>query len=178
MIVPPLRFYNVVYSVDATVSRDDGTNLAIVGEVADRIDQAVGYTTNDDDPATTASPMRATFTDSRPSCRDAIRDAIARLRARTGATEFTRRDTVAEVRTAGVSFERQTIYRCHRRMSGQQPGSAHRDLEDVGSGRSRPAADGSGSCRLADPVPGCTRRQVGPPSSSNSDPLDAALSAL
>ena len=90
-----------------------------------------------DGPAITVSPLHATLADSRPSCRDAILDAIERLRVRTGATEFARRDIVAEVRAAGASSERQTIYRCLRRMSGHEPGCAHHDLEDVGNDRLR-----------------------------------------
>ena len=81
-------------------------------------------------------PLRATLIDSRPSCRDAILDAIDRLQQRTGATAFARRAIVAEVRkAAGVGFERQTIYRCLRRMTGREPGSAHRDLQDLGNDR-------------------------------------------
>ena len=36
-------------------------------------------------------------------------------------------DIVAAVQAAGSSFERQTIYRCLRRMTGHEPGSAHHD---------------------------------------------------
>jgi hypothetical protein len=58
-----------------------------------------------DGPTITVSPARATLTDSRPSCRDAVLDAIDRLQQRTGATEFARRDIVAEMRAtnAGLS---------------------------------------------------------------------------
>ena len=80
--------------------------------------------------------MRATLTDS-PSCREAVIDAIDRLRQRTGATEFARRDIVAEIRATDASFEWQTIYRCLRRMTGHEPGSAHHDLRDLGNDRLR-----------------------------------------
>jgi hypothetical protein len=90
-----------------------------------------------DGPAVTVSPMRATLADSRPSCRDAILDAIARLHVRTGATAFARKEIVAEVRSSGAGFERQTIYRCLRRMAGREPGSAGHDLEDLGNCRLR-----------------------------------------
>jgi hypothetical protein len=62
---------------------------------------------------------------------------IARLQARTGATEFARRDVVAEVLATDASFERQTIYRCVRRLAGHEPGSAHHDREVVDGGRLR-----------------------------------------
>lgn len=87
-----------------------------------------------DGPGITVSPVRATLTDSRPSCREAVLDAIDRLQRRTGATEFARRNIVAEVRAADA-FERQTIYRCLRRLAGHEPGSAHHDLHDVGNDR-------------------------------------------
>lgn len=55
---------------------------------------------------------------------------------RTSATEFARKAIVAEVRQAtGAGFERQTIYRCLRRMTGLEPGNAHLDLEDLGNNR-------------------------------------------
>jgi len=76
--------------------------------------------------------MRSTLSDSRPSCREAVLDAIDRLQQRTGATEFARRAIVAEVQATDVSFERQTIYRCVRRLAGHEPGSAHHDLRDLG----------------------------------------------
>jgi hypothetical protein len=85
----------------------------------------------------TVSPVRAKLADSRPSCRDAVLKAINRLHQRTGATAFARRAIVAEVHAAGFGFERQTIYRCIRRMSGREPGSAHHGLEDLGNGRLR-----------------------------------------
>lgn len=88
-------------------------------------------------PAITVSPLQAKLADRRPSCRDAVLDAIDRIRLRTGQTEFARRDMVAEVRSAAVSFERQTIYRCLRRMTGREPGSAGHDLQDLGQ---RPVA--------------------------------------
>jgi hypothetical protein len=88
-----------------------------------------------DGPAITVSPLRATLIDGRPSCRHAVLDAIDRLRQRTGATEFARCDIVAEVQASGAGYERQTIYRCVRRMSGHEPGNAQRDLEDVGNDR-------------------------------------------
>jgi hypothetical protein len=47
-----------------------------------------------------------------------VLDAIERLNRRTGAVDFARRDIVAEVQAADVGFERQTIYRCLRRMTG------------------------------------------------------------
>lgn len=88
-----------------------------------------------DGPAIAVPPLRATLADSRPSCRNAVLAAIDQIRLRSGQTEFARRDIVAEVRRAAVGFERQTIYRCLRRMTGQEPGSAHLDLEDVGNNR-------------------------------------------
>ena len=88
-------------------------------------------------PAITVSPRQAKLADSRPSCRQAILDAIDRLQQRTGATQFVRREILAEVRDASAGLERQTTYRCLRRMAGQEPGSAHHDLEDVGNGRLR-----------------------------------------
>jgi hypothetical protein len=86
-------------------------------------------------PAITVPPLQAKLADSRPSCRDAILDAINRLHQRTGATEFARRDIVAEIQATGASFERQTIYRYIRRMTGHEPGSAHHDLQDLGNDR-------------------------------------------
>jgi hypothetical protein len=83
------------------------------------------------------SPVRATLTDSRPSCREAILDAIARLQVRTGATELARRDIVVEVRASGAVFDRQTVYRCIRRLTGREPGSAQCVLEDLGGDRLR-----------------------------------------
>ena len=88
-------------------------------------------------PAISVSPLQAKLADPRPSCRTAILDAIGRLQQRSGATEFARREVVAEVHAAGDSFERQTIYRCLRRMTGCEPGSAYHDLEDLGSDRLR-----------------------------------------
>jgi hypothetical protein len=79
--------------------------------------------------------MHAKLTDGRPSCSEAVLDAIDRLVQRTGATEFARRDIVAEVQATDAGFERQTIYRCLRRMTGHEPGSAHRDLQVVDDGR-------------------------------------------
>jgi hypothetical protein len=81
------------------------------------------------------SPLRATLVDNRPSCRDAILDAIARLQARTGSTEFTRRDIVTEVQATDATFERQSVYRSLRRMAGREPGSAYHDLWDLGGNR-------------------------------------------
>jgi hypothetical protein len=75
----------------------------------------------------------ATFVKRCLSCRNAVLDAIEQLQNRTGATEFARRDIVAEVQGSGAEFERKTIYRCVRRLSGQEPGSAHRDLDDLGN---------------------------------------------
>jgi hypothetical protein len=86
-------------------------------------------------PAITVSGLRATLTDRRASCRDAILDAIARLQGRTGATEFARRDIVAEVQATDIGFERQTIYRSLRRLTGHEGGSAHHDLRDLGNDR-------------------------------------------
>jgi hypothetical protein len=94
-------------------------------------------------PAITVPPLQAKLADGRLSCRNAVLDAIHELHQRTGATEFARRDIVAEVQAAGTSFERQTVYRCLRRMTGHEPGSAHHDLEDVGDGRLRPCRDSS-----------------------------------
>ena len=88
-----------------------------------------------DGPTITVSPMRSTLTDSRPSCREAVLDAIHRLQQRTGATEFARCDLVAEVQATDAGFERQTIYRCLRRLVGREPGSAHHDLRDLGNDR-------------------------------------------
>jgi hypothetical protein len=84
-------------------------------------------------PTITVPPLQAKLADPRPSCRNAILDAIERLRQRTGAAEFARRDIVAEVQAADACFERQTIYRCLRRMTRHEPGSAHHDLEDLGN---------------------------------------------
>jgi hypothetical protein len=47
------------------------------------------------------------------------------MHRRTGATEFARRDIVAEVQAAGAGFERQVLYRCLRRMSGPETGAAY-----------------------------------------------------
>ena len=88
-------------------------------------------------PSISVSPLQAKVVGSRLSCRIAVLDAIERLQQRTGATEFTRRDIVAEVQAASGSFERQTIYRCLRRLSGHEPGSAYLDLEDLGHGQLR-----------------------------------------
>jgi hypothetical protein len=88
-------------------------------------------------PAITVPPLQAKVADARPSGRNAIVDAIDRLHHRTGATEFARRDIVAEVQASGTQFERQTIYRCLRRMTGHEPGSAYHDLDDLGNDRLR-----------------------------------------
>ena len=48
-------------------------------------------------PAISVSPLQAKLVDSRPSCRNAILDAIERLHRRTGASRFARCDIVAEV---------------------------------------------------------------------------------
>ena len=73
-------------------------------------------------------------------CSSAASIASRWRRMRTGAAEFTRRDTVAEVQATGSGFERQTIYRCLRRLAGHEPGSAHRDLEDLGNDQRDSAA--------------------------------------
>jgi hypothetical protein len=78
---------------------------------------------------------------SRPSCRNAVLDAIGQLHERTGAAQFARRDIVAEVQATGAVFERQTIYRCLRRMTGHEPGSAHHDLDDLGNDQLRLRGD-------------------------------------
>lgn len=88
-------------------------------------------------PAISVLPLQAKLADPRPSCRTAILLAIERLQQLTGAAVFARRDIVTEVQAASGSFERQTIYRCLRRLSGQEPGSAHHDLEDLGMGTLR-----------------------------------------
>jgi hypothetical protein len=90
-----------------------------------------------DGPAITVAPLQAKLADSRPSCRSAILDAIERLGQRTGASAFARRDVVAEVQAADGGFERQTIYRCLRRLTGTEDGSVYRDLEDLGDDRLR-----------------------------------------
>ena len=77
-----------------------------------------------DGPAITVPPLQAKLAEPRPSCRDAILDAIERFQQRTGATEFARRDIVAEVQDTAAGFGRQTTYRCLRRLTGQEPGSA------------------------------------------------------
>ena len=86
-------------------------------------------------PAITVSPLRAMLADNRLSCRDAILSAIDRLERRTGTAEVNRRDIVAEVQATGAGFQPQTIYRCLRRLTGHEPGSAHRDLRDLGNDR-------------------------------------------
>jgi transposase-like protein len=53
-----------------------------------------------DGPAISVSPLQAKLVNSRPSCRNAILDAIDRLHQRTGATRHSRRDIVAEVQAA------------------------------------------------------------------------------
>jgi hypothetical protein len=88
-------------------------------------------------PAITVPPLQAKLADTRPSCRNAILDAIDQLHQRIGATQFARREIVAEVQAASHNFERQTIYRCLRRMAGEEPGSAYRDLEDLGNDQLR-----------------------------------------
>ena len=88
-------------------------------------------------PPISVSPLQAKVEDSRLSCRNAILDAIDRLHMRTGATQFARRDIVAEVQRTGDRFERQTIYRCLRRMTGGESGSAYHDLDDLGGDRLR-----------------------------------------
>jgi Fe2+ or Zn2+ uptake regulation protein len=71
----------------------------------------------------------------------AVLDAIDRLHQRTDATAFARRDIVAEEQAAGTSFERQTVYRCLRRMAGEEPGSVYRDLKILGNGQVAFAVD-------------------------------------
>jgi hypothetical protein len=88
-------------------------------------------------PRITVTPLQAKLADPRPSCRNAIIDAIERLQRQTGATQFARRDIVAEVQNADLGFARQTIYRCLRRITGQEAGSAHHDLEEVGEDQLR-----------------------------------------
>ena len=46
-------------------------------------------------PAITVPPLHAKIADTRPSCRNAVLDAIDRLHRLAGATEFARRDIVA-----------------------------------------------------------------------------------
>ncbi len=92
-------------------------------------------------PAIIVPPLQAKLADARPTCRNAILNAIDRLHRSTGANHFARRDIVAEVQAAGAGFERQTIYRCLRRLTGQEGGSAHRDLEDLGNGQLRLRGD-------------------------------------
>ena len=94
-------------------------------------------------PAITVPPFQTKVADSRPSCRNAVPDAIEQLLQRTGATEFARHDIVAEVQAAGVAFERQTIYRCLRRLTGHEPGSAHDNLEELDNGQLRLRGDRS-----------------------------------
>ena len=88
-------------------------------------------------PSISVSPLQAKLVGTRPSCRNAILGAIDRLHQRTGNVEFTRRDIVAEVQATGADFARQTIYRCLRRISDCEPGSAHHDLVDLGNDRLR-----------------------------------------
>jgi hypothetical protein len=88
-------------------------------------------------PTITVPPPQAKVGDARLSCRTAVLEAIERLQQRTGATHFARRDIVAEVQADASRFGRQTIYRCLRRLSGQEPGSAYHDLEDLGDDRLR-----------------------------------------
>jgi hypothetical protein len=89
-------------------------------------------------PAITVPPLQAKLADPRRSCRAAVLDAIGRLHQRTGATEFARRDIVTEVQAAEPDFARQTIYRCIRRISGHEAGSAyHRVLDDLGNDQLR-----------------------------------------
>ena len=92
-------------------------------------------------PAITVPPLQAKLADPRPSCRTALLDAIERLHQQTDATVFARRDIVAEVQRAGLGFARQTIYRCLRRITGHEPGSAHRDLDDLGNDELRIRGD-------------------------------------
>jgi hypothetical protein len=82
-------------------------------------------------------PLQAKLADPRPSCRNAVLDAIERLHRRNGDTSFARRDIVAEVQNASLGFARQTIYRCIRRMAGHEPGNAYQDLEDLGNDQLR-----------------------------------------
>ncbi len=86
-------------------------------------------------------PLQAKLADPRPSCRNAVLDAINQLHQCTGATQFARRDIVAEVQAADDNFERQTIYRCIRRMTGHEPGSTRHDLEDLGKDQLRVRSD-------------------------------------
>jgi hypothetical protein len=72
-------------------------------------------------PAITVPPLQAKLADPRPSCRNAVLQAIKRLQSRTGATEFPRRDIVAEVQASGTEFERQTIYRCIAVSAAKSP---------------------------------------------------------
>jgi hypothetical protein len=88
-------------------------------------------------PAITVQPLQAKLADPRPSCRNAVLDAVDRLHQRTGATKFALRDIVTEIQAAGGSFERQTIYRCLRRLTGLEKGSAYCDLEDLSDGQLR-----------------------------------------
>jgi hypothetical protein len=88
-------------------------------------------------PAITVPPLQAKLADPRPSCRNAILDAIDRLHQQAGATAFARRDIVAEVQSAGLDFARQTIYRCLRRITGQEAGSVYHDLEELGNDQLR-----------------------------------------
>lgn len=85
------------------------------------------------DPPSPSNRCRPRSLTPRLSCRNAILDAIDQLHPRTGATEFTRRDIVAEVQAGGTEFERQTIYRCIRRLGGHESGSAYGDLDDLGN---------------------------------------------
>jgi hypothetical protein len=65
--------------------------------------------------------------------RDEVLAAIARIRARTGAETVLRGEIVSEVLSGAADFQKQSVYKALRRMSGREVGAAV-DLEDLGDG--------------------------------------------
>lgn len=78
---------------------------------------------------------------SRRTCRDELLDAAERLRQRSGQDTFARRELLSEVFSSDVGYERQSVYKTMRRMTGQEADAGPPDFEQVGNGRLRVIAN-------------------------------------
>ncbi len=58
---------------------------------------------------------------------------LQRIRARTGAETVLRGEIVSEVLSGAADFQKQSVYKALRRMSGREVGATV-DLEDLGDG--------------------------------------------
>lgn len=72
-----------------------------------------------------------------PTCRDHLLSAAIRLTQRAGVETFLRRDLVVELRTSGVSYRQDTVYKTIRRMTGRRGRSEWAEFEQAETGRLR-----------------------------------------